>query len=483
MNETYDYVILGGGLAGLAFAENISKKGFTVIVIEQDSKVGGLSKTLNYKGFLFDYCAHRFHSANPNVMNYVKEIMGANFIKTRQISRIFMFGKFLKYPFQLQNLLRAMPIHQALLSSVSFAYSFIKRHIFIKEGQFFKNYKDWFIHFFGQQLYKVMCEPYTTKIWKHRPEHLSADWADQRFQGINIKQLIYKIIYKIIRFDFSSYDLKDEALAPDGGEFWYPKNGIQDLPDRYAELILINGGRIITHAKVNKISTPNKSVSYIKSQKNHCVNYTKAVVSTIPINDLYYSLDYKNPIVENALSSLKYMSIIFVYLLIDEDNVSPDHWLYFPNSSILFNRSVEFKNWSASMAPAGKTALCLDITCFENDTTWLMDKDLLVKKCSDNVESVGLVKKEKIYGSLVIKVKNAYPFYDLEYKDKVKTVVNFCEKSGDIYCLGRTGIFQYNNSDGSIEMALVLADKIGSKNYKSNEHFSLLEYKFKNISY
>ena len=66
------------------------------------------------------------------------------------------------------------------------------------------------------------------------------------------------------------------------------------------------------------------------------------------------------------------MDIIFVYLLLDQESVSNDHWLYFPDVEIIFNRSVEFKNWSRNMCPSGKTALCLDITCFEGDETWTL---------------------------------------------------------------------------------------------------------------
>jgi protoporphyrinogen oxidase len=121
--NNFDYIVVGGGMAGLSFSYEMKKKGYNILIIEKDSQVGGLSKTLLYKNFSFDYCAHRFHSGNEEVMNKVKKIMVNNFFLHNQKSRIFMFNKFLKYPFQLQNFFRAAPIHQSFAAALNFFYS------------------------------------------------------------------------------------------------------------------------------------------------------------------------------------------------------------------------------------------------------------------------------------------------------------------------------------------------------------------------
>ena len=82
-----------------------------------------------------------------------------------------------------------------------------------------------------------MCEPYTTKIWKTSPQNLSADWADQRFQGIKLTEFIARVIKKLLKLDFSSYSLEDDSLAPDGGEFYYGEMGAQEIPDGYARAL------------------------------------------------------------------------------------------------------------------------------------------------------------------------------------------------------------------------------------------------------
>src|SRR5579872_4226119 len=106
-SDAFDFVVVGAGVAGLAFALEAVERGFSVAVLERDNAVGGLNRTLEYNGFRFDYSAHRFHSANPKVMARVKEVMGRDFARYVQRSRILMFGRWLKYPFELQNLWRA----------------------------------------------------------------------------------------------------------------------------------------------------------------------------------------------------------------------------------------------------------------------------------------------------------------------------------------------------------------------------------------
>lgn len=480
----FDYVVLGAGVAGLAFAYQMQSKGFSVLVLERDAQIGGLSKTLNHKSFLLDYSAHRFHSANPRVMAHVKELMGSNFQRYTQKSRIFMFGRYLKYPFELQNLLRAMPVRDAVVSGFDFAWNMVSRHLRGRAKP--TDYRSWFINHFGKRLYKVMCEPYTSKIWKGNPELLSADWADQRFQGVNLKKLMKRVFQKLLRFDFSSYSLDDEKLAPDGGEFYYPEKGIQQICDRYAESIESKNGKVVARAEVFKVDVTSRTVSYRESNGTVVeIGYRKSLVSTIPLHTLYFALGNKNTQIEKDLKELNYMHIIFVYLFLNKEKVSNDHWLYFPDQEIVFNRSVEFKTWSEKMAPPDKTALCLDITCFENDAVWKATDEELTKQCIAGAEKVGLIQSHEAYESLVVRVKNAYPYYDLDYRRKLTNIVKHCEQAGDVFCLGRTGIFKYNNSDGSIEMALELADRLqeAQHNAAQDNNPSMLDYNFEHISY
>jgi protoporphyrinogen oxidase len=325
-----------------------------------------------------------------------------------------------------------------------------------------------------------MCEPYTSKIWKIDPSKISADWAEQRFQGIRLIELMKTILIKLIKLDFSSYSLKDDSLAPDGGEFYYGETGAQEIPDGFTRILKKNGALILTKVKVKGIKVNSREVEFIYNGELKKIIACEKIVSTIPLHDLYEYIDRKESSIGRSLQEgLEYMNIIFVYLLLNKDHVSNDHWLYFPDRDIVFNRSVEFKNWSDQMCPDGKTAICLDITCFEGDELWTLSKEKLVERCIKDVEKVNLIEKTDVFDSLVLKIKNAYPYYDLDYMTKLQNIIKFIESNGCILCLGRTGRFYYTNSDGSIEMGMDLAKRLVNE----ESGVSALDWEIRKVSY
>src|SRR5262249_5534288 len=125
-----------------------------------------------------------------------------------------------------------------------------------------RSFEDWFSYIYGYKLYEVMAKHYTAKVWRHDPREISADWADQRLQGEDLVKLLKRIIRKIITLDFRSYDLKDDSLAPDGGPFWYPMRGIQELPDALERAAVQHGAKILTSARITRVDTDKRIVYY-----------------------------------------------------------------------------------------------------------------------------------------------------------------------------------------------------------------------------
>jgi protoporphyrinogen oxidase len=308
------------------------------------------------------------------------------------------------------------------------------------------------------------------------PSQISADWAEARFGGPNLVALIKKSIKKFITLDFSDFNLEDDSLAPDGGVFYYPDEGIGALPEAFAKEAKKTGTHIELNVTPTSINRRDKKITYLKSGKTKIVSY-KTLVSTIPLFSLYQLIGEKKHIVEQEFSKTKYMDIIFVYVFLKKDRVSADHWLYFPDPEIPFNRAVEFGNWSKRMVPEGKTSVCLDITCYYGDQIWNSSDKELSESCIQSADNIGYFKKEDVIDTYVHRVRYAYPVYDRDYKKRLETIVSFLEKK-DLYLLGRTGIFRYNNSDNSIEMAFQLAKNLLTNSKKK----SLFNYEIKNAS-
>jgi protoporphyrinogen oxidase len=452
----FDFVVLGGGVSALGFAKRMSEHGHSVLILEKEDVVGGLSRSLHYNGFYLDFCAHRFHTNNRELLGEILALPGLRMSRHVKKSRIYMFGRYLKYPFELQNLLRAMPLRDSLMCGLSFGWNLLAKRF---RNPVLASYRDWFVHLYGQRLYRIMCRPYTSKIWHTDPANISADWADQRFQGENLQKLLKRVVRKVLRLDFSSYNLEDDSLAPDGGPFYYPRRGIQELPDALANAAIENGTVIETGVILSAVSVADRTVTYVREGASQIVSFGH-LVSTMPLHAFYDLQERKSSDVEQALAGLSYMDIIFVYAFLNRPRLSNDHWLYFPDPDVVFNRAVEFSNWSPEMCPPGTTSVCFDITVFEdqNDPLWKVSDAELSARVLHDAERVGYLNQSDVFDTYVFRVKHAYPFYDVAYKSKLDRIVSFLEAE-HVSLLGRTGMFQYNNSDNSIEMGFLLADR------------------------
>ena len=75
MND-FDVAIIGGGPAGLTAALEASKAGLKPLVLERSSCVGGIARTVNYKGYRFDIGGRRFFTKVQRVNALWDEILG-----------------------------------------------------------------------------------------------------------------------------------------------------------------------------------------------------------------------------------------------------------------------------------------------------------------------------------------------------------------------------------------------------------------------
>ncbi|SHE14785.1 Dehydrosqualene desaturase [Chlamydia abortus] len=59
--KTYDVAIIGGGIAGLVAANDLSRAGKSVVVLEKSAKFGGRAMTVNKNGALFNLGVHALY--------------------------------------------------------------------------------------------------------------------------------------------------------------------------------------------------------------------------------------------------------------------------------------------------------------------------------------------------------------------------------------------------------------------------------------
>ena len=449
--RTADFVVLGGGIAGLTMARQMVHAGRSVIVIEQGRDVGGLSRTFRRDGFSFDLGGHRFHSNNPDVVRWLQDLMGDDLLTVRRRSRIHIEGRFVDYPIRLGQAVGAFGVAKAAGIAASYAKALLDG----RDGEAV-SFEHWVERRFGRILYEIYFKPYTEKVWGIPCDRLSADWASQRISLPSLSEAVYRALVR-----------SKHPPATIVSHFYYPRAGYGTIGDRLADEIAGGGGCVLTGASPHRLAFHADEAVVHVDQGEDAPGTVRCghVVSTIPLDRLL-ALVPANPEVERAAAEahLAYRGVILVFLALDRPQVSPDSWTYFPSPALLFGRSHEPKNWSPAMVPGpGVTSLALEVFASPGDESWRADDSALVNRAVAELEAVGGVPAAEVIGAWVLRVPYAYPLYSLGYRDRLGRLRAAMARWPRLSLVGRTGSFCYRNVDGIVEDCFNLAGALGLK--------------------
>jgi protoporphyrinogen oxidase len=90
-----------------------------------------------------------------------------------------------------------------------------------------------------------------------------------------------------------------------------------------------------------------------------------------------------------------------------------------------------------------------------------MTDDELGQRCVDDiVTKLKFVDRSEVVGWHVVRAVQAYPVYDLDYGEKMQTVMDYVYSIPGAHVVGRGGTHRYNNADHSIEMGLLLGRRL-----------------------
>src|SRR5438105_2208243 len=172
-------VIIGGGPAGLTAALELSKLGVPATVLEADKQVGGIARTVNYKGYLFDIGGHRFFTKWDEVNQIWNDVLGDKFIERQRLSRIYYKKKFFRYPLVAKNALFGL----GLFESARILASYVKSRLRPTPKE--DNLEQWVCNRFGRRLYELFFKTYTEKVWGVPCTTIRAEWAAQRIKNLS----------------------------------------------------------------------------------------------------------------------------------------------------------------------------------------------------------------------------------------------------------------------------------------------------------
>ncbi len=442
-------VIIGAGPAGLTAAHELAQHGIPAVVLEADKIVGGIARTVNYKGYLFDIGGHRFFTKWHEVNELWKKVLGDKFLERPRLSRIYYRKKFFYYPLRPRNALFGLGLAEAIRIVMSYTYS---RFFPYREEE---NLEQWVSNRFGRRLYEIFFKTYTEKVWGVPCTEIRAEWAAQRIKGLSLSQAVRNAL-------FPQQKPHVKTLID---KFHYPERGPGQMWETLAANLQAQGYPVLLERPVVRIRHDGEKVTGIVTRGRHGEEHFAGThfISSMPIRELVKALDPPPPeAVRQAANRLRYRDFLIVSLVLNRRNVAPDNWIYVHEPGVKVGRIQNFKNWSPAMVPdPSKTCLGMEYFVFENDELWSSADEKLIEMAKRELVQLGLARMEEMVDGTVVRMPKAYPMYDAGWAEQVQAVREWLAAAlPNLQLVGRNGMHKYNNQDHSMMTALYAARNI-----------------------
>jgi protoporphyrinogen oxidase len=442
-------VIVGAGPAGLTAAYLLAKEGARVTVLEADDVVGGLARTVEYRGYRFDIGGHRFFTKIPPVEMLWRELLGDELIKVPRLSRIHYRGRYFDYPLRAGNALRGLGLVDTFLVLLSYV------HARLWPSKVEENFEQWVCNRFGRRLYEIFFKTYTEKVWGIPCTEIRAEWAAQRIQGLSLAKAIWSA---------TTLQRRADCIRTLIHEFDYPRLGPGQMWERARDRVGELGGDVqMRHRVVGlerrdgrvvavRVRTPDEDV---RIEGDH-------FISTMPLRELVRTCIPEAPAnVARAADGLNYRGLLVVALILRQCDLFPDNWIYIHTPGVRVGRIQNSTNWSRAMVPDPATSCVnMEYFCFERDDMWTRRDEELIALARRELADLGLADASLVVDGVVVRMPKAYPVYDSTYRVRLDVVRTWLDAIPNLHTIGRNGMHKYNNQDHSMLTAMLALDNM-----------------------
>jgi protoporphyrinogen oxidase len=491
-------VIAGAGPAGLTAAlELLRRTDIAPIVVEADAQVGGISKTINYRGNRMDLGGHRFFSKSDWVMRWWQEILpvaedqaqpsralrihyqgrsrdltpvglapassDAVMLIRQRLSRIFYRRRFFDYPLTLNaSALRNLGPTEVLKIGLSYS----RAQLNPRSPEI--TLEDFLINRFGTRLYRTFFKDYTEKVWGVRCEAISAEWGAQRIKGLSVAKAIAHAVTNPFR---NSSDADQKGTETSLIErFMYPKFGPGQMWEEVARRVTKLGGTIHLRHRVVGIDLIADKVTGVEVldetagavRRVPCDHF----LSTIAVKDLIAMLKPDDARIARIADDLPYRSFMTAGLLVRSMRGRPapsDNWIYIQEPDVRIGRLQIFNNWSPALVADPNTIwLGLEYFCDQGDDLWAMEDERFLDFAAGELEEIGFIDRKDVIAGTLVRVPRAYPAYFGAY-NQFGCLRNYLDRFANLYPVGRNGMHRYNNQDHSMLTANAAVDAISKR--------------------
>jgi UDP-galactopyranose mutase len=484
-------IVVGAGPTGLSAAYHLGEDS---ILIEQNNRVGGWCRSIEEKGFTFDYAGHIMFSNEPYVHQLYQMLLGENVHWQDREAWIYSKSVYTRYPFQ--GALYGLPpnvIKECIMGAIEARFGPVKppkpagangsnghanghangkangkpalcqpgdvkdccadgileasaplveaQNAASAQSSAPKNFEEFIYKVWGAGIAKHFAIPYNRKLWAVPLTEMETSWLGGRVPLPDLEEMIEGALQPV-----------GKPMGPNA-RFGYPlRGGFQKLMDGWVPHLK---GELRMNSRVVKVS-PSKHTITLSDGAELRYDY---LISTMPLPVLVRNIGDEAPAdIRNAAATLRHVSVRCVHLGVGRENLTEKHWIYYPENTV-FHRIFVQGNASPHCNAPGGFGLTCEITYSEYKPL-PCDGDELIQRCIEDCHKVGIFKPEDpIVAAIQCDMPYAYVVYDHGRTAAVSRIREWLAER-DIILSGRYSEWEYYNSDHAFLAGKKAADAV-----------------------
>ncbi len=469
-DDHVDTIIIGAGPAGLTAGVELVRAGRKdVILVEASAHMGGLARTLDYKGNRIDIGPEGFVSESAWVMNWWRGMLPVALPPDAGDEKTFrrdrpgtwpLLGPGTPLPSEAGDALLLLRRRQACVAFDDFAIDLPPPPM----AQLARTLGT------GASM-RAALGLARARLWPIRPERTLADYLVNRFGRVLYLQFFkphaekwWGLPCEEIAAASGPICIGALSAAEPADTMLYPKRGSGQMWDAAAKRFEAGGGRILRRTRLVGVEREGDHVVAvsIEAQLGAVLRLAaKNVISTIPLKELAIIMQADLPdFVGSIGTQLQYCAIISVGVLYrklrgprgtegEPDGRPPgDCTIHVQQPRLKVARVQVFNNWSPYMvADPGTTWVGLEYFAREDEGLWAMSDAALKSLALREMQQLGLADEADALDAMVIRVPKALPaFYGHAY-DHFADLRAYLDGIRNLYLAGRSGMHRQGHQD------------------------------------
>ncbi|MCP3979084.1 MAG: NAD(P)-binding protein [bacterium] len=424
-------LIIGGGLAGMSTAYHLGDREH--LVLEAEAEPGGLCRSREIDGFVFDYTGHLLHLRDERIMRLVDEWLPGTFAEVERKANIRSRGATLPFPFQAN--LYGLPVDVVKDCLVGFAESL---GVALPDDPA-TSFEEWSLAVFGRGISDAFMLSYNEKLFCRDPKEMTADWVSWAVPKPNLEEVVR-----------GALGIENRGMGYNS-KFRYPVDGgIGVLPAALAERVehMRRGVRVV------EVDLDARTATLDDGER---LSYDELVVTT-PLPGFLDMVRGGAADYASLARRLDWSVVACLNLGVDRAGIADGaHWTYFPDPEVPFYRAGFPSNFSTTVAREGTSSMYVEFGVRRGAA---FDSERAAAHATDALHREGILEPgDRILVSDWIRIDPGYVIFDRDRQEVMEQVVPDLKSRG-VHLIGRYGAWTYSYMERALLDGLELAESL-----------------------